>query len=163
MSTKQLFLLVGGVLLLTAGVSLWAAWNSEPPRTKAPDSENKCPDCGRVLPSRSGGECPYCKMMQVAQAAAEGKPVVKETKRAWGASDYFVIALIVFVVTSGGFLIARSMKGLLPRGARQVFLFHRCPFCKRRIRYAAHLAGWKAKCPTCDRTLVLPLKPAKGK
>jgi hypothetical protein len=160
MNSKPLIFLAVGVLLISGGLLLFSSMATES-KTTVGDGKH-CPDCGREMPSKFQGECPFCKMTQ----ATQGKDKAKGKGRgapSWGASDYLVVGTVLFLILGGGFLVVRSMKGRFRwRWSNEPVFHHRCPNCKRRLRYFLRQAGKDGICPTCMGKIRLPPPPAAG-
>jgi hypothetical protein len=152
MSNKQIFLLIGGILCITLGLLLFSVLAAPPKVGKGQVDENRCPDCGRELPKRSLGECPFCKMLK----GPEKKGGKGSAPRRFTATDFVVLGCILFLTIGGGYLILRSMNLRLWFYREKPSFYYRCPKCKRRIRYFARLAGRNALCPACSYAIVLP-------
>jgi DNA-directed RNA polymerase subunit RPC12/RpoP len=153
MSKRQVLLLLGGVALILIAIVLLLCQGGDDRPTASALGENRCPDCGRTLPKASGGVCPFCKLLRV----AEGKPADKEVHTVWTATDYFLIGMVLFLFAGGGYLIARSVKRVIPKRlvSGPIYLY-RCPWCKRKMRFTERQAGNEGVCPNCKHALVLP-------
>jgi hypothetical protein len=112
---------------------------------KAPvDERPRCPVCGKELPA--SGECPYCLMKK--RSAADGKDDAPPPRLgrylAWSLVG---LTIILGAVHIGMYLRARQR--FLRHGGEEQQLKTKCTNCKRRVRFAAHLAGAFGSCPTC--------------
>jgi hypothetical protein len=124
-------------------------------KSKGPPGEERklCPDCGKELPS--GGECPYCLLQK--REKSGGKAQTAEPTSRLG--RYLAWSLVGFTVLLGAVhlaLIARQRRRDL-RSEEDEQLKTKCPYCKRRVRFPAHLAGTSGSCPTCKKRI--PFKP----
>jgi hypothetical protein len=155
MNTKQLVLLGMGMIAVAVGLLIYSSAVSQTRVGPAkPMEEGRCPDCGRDIPSRAGGECPFCKLTQAKGGkGTEGREFTR--------TDYVLFFLIVFLAGGGGYLIVRSTGHKFRRRKRNAPTFHtRCPHCKRKVRYFADQAGRPVLCPTCHWTLTPPVPSA---
>jgi uncharacterized paraquat-inducible protein A len=157
MSTKQLVLLGLGMIVVAVGLMIYTSTMTQDRiGTNRPVEEGKCPDCGKEISSRMGGECPYCKMTQ----AREGKPKSGPAQR-FTRTHAVLLALIVFLLFGGGYLLIRSGTFKFRRRKPSEPTYHtRCPHCKRRIRYFASQVGRQVLCPTCRWALTAPVPKA---
>jgi len=147
-------LLAGGILVVAAGLLLYSS--SGDTKTAAATDERHCPNCGRELPRSAAGQCPFCKLEKMQEEQKNGK---KNEGRSWAATDFLLIATVLFLTFGGGYLAMRSLKsaGWLRRGSQRPAYYHRCPWCKRKIRFALYQAGKEALCPSCRHAMVLPV------
>lgn len=154
MKTKQLFWLLGGLLCLSLGITLYTNLTTEDTTRPAAVDDKHCPECGRELPS-TGGECAFCKMQRAADIAA-GKRGERPGRR-WTGTHYFILFLITFLTVGGGYLILRSVKPHLRYRTEAPPLLTRCLKCKRKIRYAPSQVGRNVLCPSCKWSMTLPV------
>jgi hypothetical protein len=108
------------------------------------DDRPRCPECGRELPY--GADCPFCLMKK--QQKGEGK---SETNRVPRFGRYLAWTFVGFTA-----LLAAVHLGIYWRSQwrtrsrpEEVQLKTKCPYCKRKVRFAARLAGTYGSCPTC--------------
>jgi ribosomal protein L37AE/L43A len=113
----------------------------------------RCPDCGRELPS--SGECPFCLMKKKTGGSGAEPPSRFGKLLAWTAIGS---TLILGAVHLAMFLRERR-RFMRPQEEGQ--LKTRCPFCKRRVRFAARLADLVGTCPTCKKNFTF--KPEYGR
>jgi ribosomal protein S27E len=154
MSTKQLVLLGLTMIAVSVGLSIYSsATTRNRIDSGRPVEEGRCPDCGREIPKRMGGECPFCKLQNGGKGAGKGTE-----GRGFTRTDGVLLFLIVFLAGGGGYLIYRSSAHKLRRQKpEEPICYLRCPNCKRKVRYMAGQVGREVLCPTCRHALTLPV------
>ncbi len=154
MNPKRLLLALAGMLCLVFALGLFTQMMTVDKTTAAkPGDSTRCPNCNRVLPKGSFGECPYCKLTRGPQDA---KKAAKEKKETWTTTEYLALGCIGFLVIGGGFLLSRSLKGKFRFSKPQADFLIRCGRCRRRVRYFGHQAGKRVLCPGCMWCIELP-------
>lgn len=154
MSNKALIQLSAGVILVVAGLLVFTIMTTDDKKESAAKKDDTiCPDCGKKLPKRSGGECPFCKLANPERA---NKPKVSASTRR--ATTFLLAGLLTFLVTGNGYLLLRAYR---KRKRMEVdpTLTTRCPSCKRKLGYRLSKAGKNVVCPTCRHELTLPYAP----
>ncbi len=161
---KPLLALLGAVFLGAVGYLVFGGKQAEPPELKASvrkdtnslnerktatgEAVPRCPDCGRELPAT--GECPYCLLQKKAKNG--GKDVDVPVSRF---GRFLAWSLVAVTVSLGGayaaVLVRQHRRSVAPPEEFQ--LKTRCPRCKRRVKFAAHLEGRYGTCPTCKGVL----------
>lgn len=150
MSNKLLIRLSAGVILVVAGLLVYTLMTGETRTAAARKDDTRCPDCGRELPRRSGGQCPYCLINDPEKAK---KPQVSSSARRTTA--YVLSGMLTFLVAGNGYLLLRAYRKRR-RMEVEPTLTTRCPRCKRKLGYRLSKAGKNVVCPTCRRELTLP-------
>jgi hypothetical protein len=105
----------------------------------------RCPDCGKELPAT--GDCPFCLMKKKTTGAGGVDPPSRSGRiLAWS-----LIGSTVVLGAAHLAMILRARRRFL-RPPDEGQLKTRCPFCKRRVRFAARLADLPGTCPTCKKS-----------
>src|SRR5262249_8612175 len=122
--------------------------------TGSDDAPPRCPDCGRELSYT--GECFYCLITKRA-AGKVASPEPKPSLRRNVARTTIGVTVALRAIHGRRYLIGRyrSLRSTARKYART-----RCPYCRRKLRFAAHRAGASGACPGCRRGILL--KPAGG-
>ncbi len=154
MSKNQLFLLLGGLLLVSGAITLYTSMTTQDRiGGKKVVDDTRCPDCGKELP-RVGGECGFCKVQALKEG--KGKGGKEAGPRVYTRTDFVIFGCILFLMVGGGYLILRSTGFKFRRRKRDEPSFYtRCPKCKRKVRYAASQVGRTVLCPTCRWSMTL--------
>jgi ribosomal protein S27E len=153
MNPKQVVLAALGVICLALALLLFSQVVVEDKTTAVKKvDDNRCPNCGRMLPKSSGGECPFCKLLK---GPEDPKKVAAQPRR-WTTTDRLVVATVIFLTAGGGFLLWRSLKGKFRFRRGKPNLLIKCGHCRRGVRYFAHQAGKRVLCPGCMWTIDLP-------
>lgn len=146
---------IAATVVLVVGIIVLVNVLSGGGEPETPVDETRCPDCGRELPDQAQvtGECPYCKLAK--DSGGSGK---KKTKRNWGLHfSPVAIGIIAFPVAAGCLLLFLRYRRNRVYYVDEEFGYFRCPYCKRRLRFALSKAGQKGRCPLCKRHLFFPV------
>jgi hypothetical protein len=113
------------------------------------DERPRCPVCGKELPS--SGECPYCLFKKRTDAGGmdDSPPPLRRGR-------YLAWSLMGFTAILGAAHLAihiRARRRFLRRGGEEHQLKTKCRYCKRRVRFVAHLQGSYGSCPTCKNRI----------
>lgn len=150
MSNKLILQLSAGVILVVAGLLIFTLMTGDTKKAAATTDPTVCPDCGKKLPKRSGGQCPFCLIADPEKAK---KPKVAASTRR--ATAYVLGGLLTFLITGNGYLLFRAYQKRR-RMEVEPTVTTRCPRCKRKLGYKLGKAGKKVLCPTCHHELTLP-------
>jgi hypothetical protein len=117
---------------------------------KAPAEEHAhCPICGKELPS--SGECPFCLIKKLEKSGGKDEPAPVPRLGRYLAWSMVGATVVLGAVHLGMFL--RQRRRFLGTGGEEDQLKTRCIHCKRRVRFAARLAGSYGSCPTCRQRI----------
>jgi predicted Zn-ribbon and HTH transcriptional regulator len=141
---------VVGVAFL-AWLSVTLITGSQSKRKKALVTDpNRCPVCGRELPSgyRGTGKCPYCQIEHASDpesAASESTP-----------SAIIPIILISAFCLLLGIHATLFVRARISSEREEVLYYTECRKCHRRIRYRESQIGKIALCPLCKKPIFFP-------